>query len=614
MAIGALAVAAGLWISGLHHVSATSVGHWGLLLAEPLTWYLGLALALITAATVALRAQRGQFWLLAPALLVLILIIHGTPAIEYALPRYDWTYKHIGIVDALQQHRLPRLLDIYYDWPGFFSAVLWLHDATGLSLLTMAKWAPPFNEVVATAGVWYFATGVYDDRRTAALATLLYLVGNWIAQDYFSPQGIAYGLFLPVVGALVRMTSRSTAAADRRGLVAVIVLGWTAILVTHQLTPVELWLDIAAILLVSGKRAEFLRRPAGWAVLMAFGISEILWLVLALPYLHKAGYALFTSFDTQGSAGTPDIPSIKSMAFAVRSYSVDGLYFGFFAVGGLYGLRRLRRSQSARLNLALVMMPVLTRLVQNYGGEGNLRTYLFALPFLACLVAELSLTGHLPRVRRTRVAPLRTIGIGWRRLIVINAVVGMITIAFLIAYYGQDEVNVVGRSDLATMRWFYAHATPGTDPVYLAPYVPTRARYLDFPVATDVGLLTEAPTFVSRFAKGFRPAVAVSYLQSLKPPVDLILTASQQRYLDYFGIMTPQRYGSFVRGLKTESGLTLIYSRGGSEIWKVGPARKVKRSPLLRRLDSLLNHPRGVPRLVRHVALSRRVRRRSAAR
>ena len=63
----------------------------------------------------------------------LILVLHATTVLLYDEPRYAWTYKHLGVINAIAAHgTVDRTLDIYSNWSGFFALGAWL-KATRLS-------------------------------------------------------------------------------------------------------------------------------------------------------------------------------------------------------------------------------------------------------------------------------------------------------------------------------------------------------------------------------------------------------------------------------------------------------------------------------------------------
>jgi hypothetical protein len=140
--------------------------------------------------------------------------------------------------------------------------------------------------------------------------------------------------------------------------------------------------------------------------------------------------------------------------------------------------------------------------------------------------------------------------------------------AFLLAYFGQEQVNAVQSADVAATNWFYAHAPAGAAAVYLAPNAPTRvsSRYVDFPMAADA-----LPTVLDspEFARSLSAQAAASFMQSLGQRGYLILTPSEGRYLDYFGIMGPGRYRALIHSLNNDSRLHLVFSQGGAYVWEL---------------------------------------------
>src|SRR5690606_39710902 len=78
-----------------------------------------------------------------------------------------------------------------------------------------------------------------EDRRLIWTGVWLFFVANWVGQDYFSPQSVAFALHLGVLAVVLRRYGRSGGARRRGQAVwtAVIVVMVTAIVISHQLTP-----------------------------------------------------------------------------------------------------------------------------------------------------------------------------------------------------------------------------------------------------------------------------------------------------------------------------------------------------------------------------------------
>jgi hypothetical protein len=544
-----------LWLASWRRVSPAQIGSWGLLTAVPLTWYAAFAILLGCAVFLALTGKAGmaRSLLWAAAVALLVLMIHATPAILEGGPRYTWTFKHFGVVRYLTQfHRAPRSADIYFNWPGFFSASAWIQQTTGWSLATLARWAPPFFELLSALGVLHLSRTVFRDARVIRLSVVLYVVANWVGQDYFSPQAMAFFLGLFLLASFMRLSMGTPFSPDRRVTAVTVVLTWLAVLTSHQLTPV--------MFLVSAVLVCVVLRRWPWRYLSLFVVTEAIWVALAVPYLRRADYPLLQFDPFAGSQRPVAAAAVHSVGFVVRADAVRALYYGLFlccaavlarAAYQAVKYRRDPRPTPVFLAAVLACGPTFVLLAQDYGGEGQLRAYLFAVPFLASVGAA-SLVSIRGRLR-----PIAA-GLG----------VALVSGAFLLAYYGQEQMNVVGSADVAAVQWFYGHAPAGAAPMFIAPNSPTRVspRYVNLPIAADaLPTLLDSPTF----ARTLSANAAANFMESIGRGNYLIVTPSQGRYLAYFGIMEPEKYEALLGSLNADHRLHLVFSSGGACIWKL---------------------------------------------
>jgi hypothetical protein len=469
------------------------------------------------------------------------------------LPRYSWTYKHLGVVDYIRVHNsLPRKTDIYFDWPGFFTSVNWLNNASGVTTVALARWAPPAFELLNVLGVVYLARSLTRDIRVVSLSAILFTISMWVGQDYFSPQALAFFLGLVFIGAAIRLLRPTEPAQGRArewaGLKWVLLgLLWLAILTTHQLTP-------GVTLLVFVLIAFFFkwRNSLGFIAFMV--VTELIWVGLALPYLHDTHYPLLSLDPLQGS-GLNILADFTPISGAgARSIAVYALYFGMFLAGLVAAALSVRHSRTSRAMAAGAIAPALVLLVQDYGGEGQLRTYLFALPYLAFLIATL--------IAGPRLAELA----GVRKLVSVGVAL-VIAALFLPAYLGQDLVVRVVPADLAAMTWFYDNAPNGAEPIYFVPNVPlgSTAQYVDHPLQAE-----SSPVVLSdgNFRKDMSAQNVVNYLATRPGTLYLVATPSEVGYMQYYGVSTPARFAALTDQLDSNAQLKLVYRADGASVWE----------------------------------------------
>jgi hypothetical protein len=538
------------WVVALRGTDLSRIDGYGLLAALPATYYVALALA-VAGFSAAAAERRVRPALLGAYVVALVVLLHATPALLYPEPRYAWTYKHLGVIDYIARHgTVDRSVDVYQNWPGFFALNAWFSRATGIAPIDYAGWAQCAFELANVAVILFALRGVTSDARLRWVAAWLFVVANWIGQDYLAPQALGFLLGQVVLGLAIRAVPprRGPPAADDLAPGPALAAGVVCSLATvfsHQLSPVVLILSLAALRLTTG-------RPPAWAI-AALAAVEAWWLFLSYDFV-SAHFRLFdVAVQTSARSGGAGLPGAALSADASRAGIV--LTVALAAAGVVLRRRGGHRDVTA---LTLVLAPALVMGVQSYGGEAPLRAYLFALPWLAFFAAAACAPARGARGLRR----------AWR-LPAATTLIGATTLA---GYFGQELVNFISPADVAASRWYLAHAPPGASLTLIAPNFPERldARYavhLDVPPS-----LVEAP--------GFRPhrlgAADVGRLSALLErdgaPVRFVaLSPSQQRYARYHGLAPAGSFGRLAAALRASPDYRLVYDRGGALLFRYVP-------------------------------------------
>jgi hypothetical protein len=550
-----LAAALALWLRAVAGTDLSRIAGMGLIQALPPEYFAAVAVLLAGFAFAVSRPVLAPrvLWMYVAAL---ILVLHATTALLYDEPRYAWTYKHLGVMNAIAAHGdVDRTLDIYSNWSGFFALGAWIGSVTGVEPVSWAAWSQVFFNILWVLAGRFALRGVTSDARILWVATWLFVLANWIGQDYLAPQALAMTLALVVLGVAVRFARVRADAPVAPGGPALIIggLAWIGIVMSHQLTPILVGLAVVALALAT-------RRIPLW-VPIAMGLTELAWMGMAWPYLSQH----ITLFDSTPQSARPEgfdarnlLPGTQYVAYAARA-SVAVMV----ALAGAGFLHRMRAGRSEWALAALVVGPVLALGGQSYGGEGVFRVYLLALPWLALLAAA----AVVPRPSATR----RRHRVPWR-----VAVASALLAALLLpAYYGLELVNRVTTDDVRAATWWEEHAPAGSLLTYVAPNFPNRltARYgsMVVPAASYSPNLTDEPAFRGRALGTQLDLVNLRAFMAKLPArhVYLVLSPSQQNAARLIGALPDGALAKLDAALERDPAFELVYRWGRASIYEL---------------------------------------------
>lgn len=453
-----LTAAFALWASTLSRIATDDIGDWGLVARLPVLWLVALGIAVVLAVRAAIARNPEPLRVITGVGLVAVILYATLPMVVSTI-RYPWSYKHLGVMRLLDTTgRLHTDLDIYNTFSGFFGAGALVRGATGLDPESYAAWWQLGVTAFILVAVWSLVRRLTTDVRVANLATLLFLVTDWVGQNYFSPQSVAtfYGITVlrlvcswfvvpvagrphwpwrvrPLAGVVRRLGPDATLEGPlvyRPVVVArrlCVVLVFAGVLITHALTPAAVVLPIAAAVAIGWIR--------DWRLLLTGALVTSAWAVRCLPYFASQGYDL--GF---GGAVTNNIAGNRIGAVPPPTYALVGDLTRLFVVAvwllALLCLVRASRA-GARLGMAVLIAvtPFVIVLINAYGGEAIYRVYLYSLPGLVAIAAA----GVMARPHRVR----------WP---VVAALVLAVTAGFMVAHFGRERQNNLTTGEVAIER------------------------------------------------------------------------------------------------------------------------------------------------------------------
>lgn len=428
-------------------------------------------------------------------LVALILLLHLTPAWSYETLRYSWAWKHIGIIDYIlrtgQLQPDSRFLSAYHNWPGFFVGFAWVAhvlDLDPLEIANLARFYPVLLNLALLVVVQSLMGRFTSDVRVKWLATALFLVGNWIGQDYFSPQGTVFLFYLIILsllaGPLILRPADIGAHAEpasapmaRRHLIVPVVLALIiAIVISHQITPLFLLFSVGLLALL---------RRVSWGYVGFILMAELLWLFYFADDFVAPEFAdLLAEFgrisdDTLGRIADLSVLSEGQRLVSISTRVLSGMLAGAAVIGVI---RRLRAGHVDLAALLLMLAPAPVLLVNSYGGEVAFRLYLFALPFMAFFAAA-------------ALIPNGTTTLGVRRLALVGLALGVAVPLFILANNGKDAQYRFSPNQVAAADWLYSNSTPGQLLIEGARNYPSQFRnyenFIYLPLSEELPELAE---------------------------------------------------------------------------------------------------------------------------
>jgi hypothetical protein len=78
--------------------------------------------------------------------------------------------------------------------------------------LQLAAWVPALSNLIYLVPLWLIFRALTTDRRLVWLGLFVFVFGNWVGQDYMSPQGFNILLYLTVLAILLTWFRRGDPA------------------------------------------------------------------------------------------------------------------------------------------------------------------------------------------------------------------------------------------------------------------------------------------------------------------------------------------------------------------------------------------------------------------
>lgn len=483
----------------VRNVDAHNARSLGLIEILPISFFLTTG-ALSTSFLLQLRRSTTPASVLAAHVVALIFLLHGTVSWIEQSPRFPVAYVHVGFVEIIQRTgSATTWLDARMSWPGFFATAAMLNEVAGVdTAYGFLLWAPLLANLVFAPLLYSLARVTGDDRRIHWLTLWAFYSLSWVGQDYFAPQTVNYVLFLAfmvvllrwfrtdngsfigplsrlqaLISLIVRKVLRvpqlspggsSTIAVmpnQRALLVGTMLLLYFASVLSHQLTPFSIFLNVVILVIIG--RTQLRGLPLVLLVLV-FGYVSYGAIGYWQGHLNQifGGFGQVSGTVEQNVGNKVQVHSnhvfviYGRIAFAAMTWAVAG--FGV--------IRRLRKGHTDVTLLVGLLSPFLVLGGQSYGGEAILRVFLFSLPFSA-MFWSLALL------------PDRSVVLSRAKVVLAAVVAIAIVPVFVLARYGNEQYEYVAKGEYVAAKRLYEVAPEGSILVAVDSNTPWKIKHVD---------------------------------------------------------------------------------------------------------------------------------------
>jgi hypothetical protein len=490
-----------LWLIAVATSDYSRMNGYGLVSVLGWPYFVGLLLVVLGFGIELSRSTLRHRHLLL-LIVLLVVYIYGTACAIEPVSALTDSWIHSGFIQYILVNGHPlNGFDARFSWPGAFSMAAVLTRLVGEpNAYSFLRWFPLLVELAYLAPLLVIGRFSGVGRRAAWLGIAFYVTCNWIYQDYFSPQALAFFFFLVIIATSLacwqpmrialsgaqpnwmldrlrrtrfaftrdRLAGRHTTSTwtprQSMGLVAVFTVIFFAGVMSHQLTPPAIVLALGALLVT-----RRLGRPELVFLILIFTFG---WLSLgASNYWVGHLSEIFGSLGQFGSKISSNVTS-RVTGRPTHLIVVELRILITAAVFLVAGIGTLRRAAESRTLEALVILPFVLVAAQNYGGEGLIRVVLYGLPFTALLAAS----AFLPRETGEIRSILPQIPPGKVSRLVAKAVPVAIVIAVLacalvttVVRGGNDAYESFSTGELAAVNYVYDHVKSG-DVIGMANY------------------------------------------------------------------------------------------------------------------------------------------------
>ncbi len=599
-----------LWSLSLSSVNVGHMNDLGLISVLPASIIIALII-LTLSFCFALNQPRLRVPILLFHVLILIVMLYSITTLVEQAPRFAVVYRHAGYTEFIMRtSTVDPSLDAYFNWPGFFILSAFLTRIAGYhDILSYAAWAPVFFNLIYLGPLYVILTTATRNKRIIWLAIWFFFVTNWIGQDYFSPQGLNFFLYLVIIAILLKWFKRSTSISSnqqprqwrhlgrlspfvqklsewlkapdmlvtpvqplkRKALLVTLIAIFVFSVFSHPLTPFFIIASVTAL-------AIFNRCTVRWLPVL-MGVITVTWvIVMAQTYIVGHMVDVLGGVGQFSSAITDNVTSRALNGDPEHNFIAGMRLIMTFFIWGLALLgcvRRLRGGYKDATYVLLAVAPFPVILFQSYGGEILMRIYLFTLPAMVFFAAAFFYSTPIPGkkvgdrtaslAREEGSIPVKS-SLPWIKL-ALGAVSILLLVGFLFTRYGNERMDYITNAELAGVSHLYNIAPKGS--LLISAWEGTPWEFQNYEQYNQSILIEDLPKAVLTS----NASMIVQFIDSFQPPkAYLIITRSQRASAQATGA-PPGILDQLERALLKSGKFVRVFRNSDAEIFQFTGAK-----------------------------------------
>jgi hypothetical protein len=412
----------------------------GLFSILPLSFFVAFFFLVVSFFVTIKFVDKNRVLLLVTQTFLLIFFLNLTPSIIEGTARFTTGYRNFQVVDYITiTGHINTTQQWILNWPSFTIFMNVFEQLTSIpEQWVLLTYTTLFN-ILLFPVLFMFFRALSKDYRVVWVGIWFAFFGNWIGQDYFSMQSVAFLVAVLLLSLLFKNMNRGI---HNRQWYLVFLLLFFYVVSSHLLTSIAIFCVVLVLFL-----ARQISRPIlpfsllaliiGWAVFdanvyLSWNLASYLQQTFNFSAIFQKNLISRLSTGSASHVMAADVRVIFSAAM-----------IGFALLGLLFSWRSKMFGKVEKRAFATVIGFALLTFAFVYGGELFLRLYMFSLIPLAYFAAQ-AIIKH-------------------KRILVIALVFFAVLAPMLniIAQYGNETIDYVPYSETSGVNFLYNATTAG---------------------------------------------------------------------------------------------------------------------------------------------------------